>query len=230
ALLTCLTLSLSEVAQANWFQDIINVINKQGGITNNWLSTINSQEAALLESQRDVNRLMKQVNDHLTGHSGWGTYQFHDYQSYGEGARDWSSVLRMAENGQGSGALGQVMGGLSKQFPSNSQAFNKGVSDSTTQKYYAVKARTILASRAASQLDYDKIHDQIAYQQMLQQQIEKTHDLKAAIDLSNRIQVEGNLITLEILRQSALTNQQQAINEQASLNSSLDHAKFLTKK
>ena len=31
---------------------------------------------------------------------------------------------------------------------------------------------------------------------MLQQQIEKTKDLKAAIDLSNRIQVEGNLISL----------------------------------
>jgi hypothetical protein len=49
------------------------------------------------------------------------------------------------------------------------------------------------------------------------------------MDLANRIQVEGNLINLEILRQSALVNQQQAITEQASVMSALSNAKFLTK-
>ena len=99
----------------------------------------------------------------------------------------------------------------------------------TNQQYYAVKSKTVLAARAASQLDYDHIQNQIAYQQMLQQQIEKATDLKSAIDLSNRIQVEGNLINLAILRQAALSNQQQAINEQANINSALSNAKFLTK-
>ena len=78
-------------------------------------------------------------------------------------------------------------------------------------------------------MDYNKIQDQIAYQHMLQQQIEKTNDLKAAVDLSSRIQVENNLIKLEILRQSALANQQQAISEQANSQCSVSNANFLTK-
>src|SRR5688572_27780239 len=60
----------------------------------------------ILASQQDINGLMRQVNGHLSGNSGWGTYQFHDYQSYGDGARDWSSVIEMAARGQGTGALG----------------------------------------------------------------------------------------------------------------------------
>lgn len=224
-----ITIFMNQAAEANWFQEIILAMLKESCITNNWLSSIDGQQRALLESQQDNNRLLKQMDQHLTSHSGWGSYQFHDYQSYGDSARDWSSVLQMANHGQGNGELGHSIATVSKQFPSNSRVFNKGVSDPTLQNYYVIKSNTILATRAASQLDYDKIHQQILYQQMLQQQIEKTQDLKAAIDLSNRIQVEGNLINLEILRQSALSSQQQAINEQASLNSSLAHAKFLTK-
>jgi Type IV secretion system proteins len=220
---------LSTASYANWFQDIINAINKQGGITNGILNRELSIQQDILTSQESIDSLMQQVNGHMTGNSGWGTYQAHDYQSYGESARDWSSVMHMAENGSGSGALGQEIGGVANQFPINKNVFNHGTPDATSQNYYAIKAQTILAARAASQLDYNKIQDQITYQQMLQQQIEKTKDLKAAIDLSNRIQVEGNLITLEILRQSALANQQQAITEQATLNSALANARFLTK-
>jgi hypothetical protein len=184
----------------------------------------------LLKSQREVEGIMRQMNTYLTGHSGWGTYQFHDYQTYGESAHDWVSVLRMAEQGQGSGALGQVIGGIGNQFPANQNTFNSGIAEPQAQKYYALKSQTVLATRAASVLDYNKIQDQITYQQMLQQQVENTKDLKAAIDLLNRIQVEGNLINLEILRQVALTNQQQSITEQATVNSALFNARFLTKK
>lgn len=186
-------------------------------------------ERDVLRTQKDIDGLMKEVNKHLTGNSGWGNYQFHDYQSYGDGARDWAHVMQMAEHGQGAGELGGIISGVSRQFPANTAVYNRGISDANSQRYYALRTQTILAARAASQLDYNKIQDQIAYQQMLQQQIEKTKDLKAAIDLSNRIQVEGNLINLEILRQAALTNQQQAISEQASVNTALTNAKFLTK-
>ena len=139
-----------------------------------------------------------------------------------------ASVMRMAETGRGAGALGETMGGMANQFPADRDTYNRGISDKE-QQYYALKSQTVLAARAASQLDYNKIQDQIAYQQMLQQQIEKTSDLKAAVDLSNRIQVEGNLITLEILRQTALVNQQQAMTDQATVNAALVNAKFLTK-
>lgn len=232
SLITCfiLTLTTSSASYANWFLDIINTITKQSGITHNLLGNLYSQEGQMLGCQQDIDSLMKQLNQNVTGHAGWGTYQFHDYQSYGNAASNWSQVMQMAQGGPSSGALGQTMSGMANQFPADSHSYNKGVSNLNSQKYYALKSQTILAIRAASELDYNKIQEQIAYQQMLQQQIEKTKDLKAAMDLSNRIQVEGNLISLEILRQTALANQQQAINEQASINDALMNARFLTKK
>jgi hypothetical protein len=183
----------------------------------------------LLKSSLDIESLMKQVNSNLTGSSGWGTYQSHDYQSYGNSARSWSDVMKLSDSGGGSGALGQTVNSIANQFPIDKKSFNKGISDPSSQTYYAMQSSTVLATRAASQLDYDKVQDQIGYQQMLQQQIEKTKDLKSAVDLNNRIQVEANLINLEMLRQSALSNQQHAISEQANINGALSNAKFLTK-
>lgn len=217
---------------ANWFADIVNRIELtniiNSGILNSQIASLNTQKD-ILSSQIEIESLMKQVKRSVTGHSGWGNYQFRDYQSYGDSARDWDVVLRMAELGQGSGALGQSINGISSQFPADRNTYNRGVSGASNQKYYALKSQTVLAARAASQLDYNKIQEQITYQQMLQKQIEKTKDLKAATDLSNRIQVEGNLINLEILRQVTLSNQQQAVSEQASVNAALTNAKFLTK-
>jgi hypothetical protein len=184
---------------------------------------------SLLRSSVDIESLMKDVNRNLTGSSGWGTFQSHDYQSYGNSARSWSDVMRLADGGGGSGSLGQTVNSIATQFPIDKTSFNSGISDPSSQTYYAVQSKTVLATRAASQLDYDKVQDQIGYQQMLQQQIEKTKDLKSAVDLNNRIQVEANLINLEMLRQSALSNQQHAISEQANINSALSNAKFLTK-
>ena len=220
------------VVYANWFADIVNRIEATNGINTNILA---SQEASLgveqdiLTSQKDMEKLMNKVHSSLTGNAGWGTYQFHDYQSYGTNAHDWSDVLRMAESGGGQGSLGQAMNAIANQFPMDKSSFNQSTTNTETQKYYALQSQTVLAARAASQLDYDKMQDQIAYQQMLQQQIEKTKDLKGAVDLNNRIQVESNLINLEILRQSAMANQQQAVSGQANVNSALLNAKFLKK-
>lgn len=228
-LILCVLLSLSTASYANWFQDIINAINKQAGITNDILGREFSLQQDMLSSQKDIQGLMDQVNQNLKGHSGYGNVGFHDYQSYGMDAGDWMEVIRMAERGQGDGALGKVIHKLSSEFPANQRIYNRSVNDVSAQRYYAMKSGTILAARAASQLDYSKIQDQIAYQQMLMKHIEQTDDLKAAMDLSNRIQVEGNLINLEVLRQSALVNQQQAVTEQAAVISALANARFLTR-
>lgn len=225
-----ISMLISTATYANWLKDIFDAINKQGGITNHWLDSINSQQRALLASQQDIENLMDQVNKGLTSHSGWGTYQSHDYQSYGEGSNTWSDVMNMINEGHvGKGSLNQSINSLSNQFPIDNMLFNKGVTDAVNQKFYAVQSKTVLAIRAASQLEYDKIHEQIAYQRMLQQQIENTRDLKSAVDLNNRIQIESNLISLEILRQSAIANQQRSIADQATINGALSNAKFLTK-
>jgi len=170
------------------------------------------------------------VDGNLSGHSGWGAYQFHDYQSYGQGASSWADLSQTVKTGGSTGQLGQVVNNISREFPIDTNAFSNGVTSSSSRAYYADQSQTIVAARAASQLDYDKVQDQIAYQQMLQQQIEKTDNLKSAVDLNNRIQVEANLINLEILRQAAISNQQQAITAQGGVNNALMNAKFLTKK
>lgn len=219
-------------AEANWFADIVNRIEQTNAINTNILASQMQSlgvQQDMLTSQQNIEGLMKQVHESVIGNYGWGNYQFHDYQSYGDHARDWNSVMHMAEGGHGDGALGEMMNDISNQFPSDRGSYNRSVSDANSQKYYALKSQTILAARAASELDYNKIQDQINYQQMLQQQIERVNDLKGAVDLNNRIQVEGNLINLEILRQVALLNQQQAISDQATVNTALTNARFLTK-
>jgi len=217
---------------ANWYKDIVDRIEITNQINSNILrsqnASLNAQQN-ILTSQKDIESLMKQVHASVTGNSGWGTYNSHDYQSYGDAARNWSGVMQMTQNGMGNGDLGQAIKALAKEFPIEKNTFNNGITDPRAQRYYEIESQTILAQRAAGQLDYNKVQDQIGHQQMLQGQIENTKDLKAAVDLNNRIQVESNLINLEILRQQALSNQQQALFQQASVNSALTNAKFLSK-
>ncbi len=217
----------THAAYANWFQDIINAINAQGNITNSFLNAINSQQGAMLTAEQDIDSVMKEVKGYLTGNSGWGTYNLRDYQSYGTGADNWSKVLEMAARNGGTGDLGQIISKITNQFPVDLNVINKVITDSNSRAYYAAEAQTLIATRAASELDFDRVQEQIAYQKMLQGQIEKTKDIKSAMDLSNRIQVEGNLIQLALLRQLAMTNQQQALTSQAAMNAALINANFL---
>lgn len=217
------------------FINSLSYADKLGTISINLANLVGIQknilgiQSNILNTQLNIQNLMKQLDANMTSHSGWGTYQFQDHQSYGKSASDWISVLHMAEKGQGDGQLGIILNTLAKNFPANQSVFNGAIKDNNLQKYYALKSQTALSVRAASELDYNKIQTQITYQQMLQEQIEKTADLKAAVDLNNRINIENNLIQLEMLRQIALSNQQQSVTEQATINSALTHAKFLTK-
>lgn len=225
SLLGIFVLFCSQFVYADALYSILNSSRHLESIEGN----IQNIDTEIWQSQLDIENLMKSVNGSLTGSSGIGTYHFHDYQSYGAGADNWTAVMQMIKGGGSSGDLGRTINSLANQFPINEADFNKGVSDPASRQYYLMQAQTIYAARASSQLDYDKIQSQIAYQQMLQQQIEKTSNLKSALDLNNRIEVESNLINLEILRQAAISNQQQAMQHQGDLIHVLSNAKFLTK-
>ncbi len=215
----------SEISYASAIYGILDTLRRVEGVQ----IDVRNIERDMMNNQRDIHSLMKQINAGVVGHSGWGTYQPHEHQTYGDSARDWARLMELAKTGNGSGALAQTLSRIANQFPIDQAAFNRGVSDTQSQTYYAQQSQTILATRAASQLDYDKIEEQITYQKTLQQQIEHANDLKSAVDLNNRIQVETNLIQLAMLRQAALANQQQAMSQQANMMSGLTHAKFLTK-
>jgi len=220
---------ISSNSYANWYQDIINAIVQQAGVTNGILNKDLSIQQDIKSNQHAMQKLLDQINANTTSHSGYGTYHFQDFQSYGNSANNWSNVTQMASDGQGGGALGDTMTSVKRHFPYDNKRYNRGISNEESQHYYAIKSQTTIAARAASETDYNRIQQQIDYQHVLMQQIENTKDIKAAMDLANRIQIENNLINLEILRQSTLLNQQQAVTEQAAVMNALSNAKFLSK-
>ena len=169
----------------------------------------------------------KEIASDAEGHYGWSNFKFKDYQSYGTGGGDISSLFNLAKQGGGSSSIGSSIDQLSKDFPINTNTINQVITDPQTQKYYTLKAETTLANRAASQADYNNIQKQIDYQNQLRAQIDNTKNTKSAIDLLTRSQIEGNLINLEILRQTALANQQSSVNSQAELNDEVLNANFL---
>lgn len=179
----------------------------------------------LLKQIAEANTGMKfdldNLNDVLTKLSDWGTRDFIDDHSW-EGAERWQD----ARNG-GTGPLGQTIQELSQEFPIDTAAYNKSNPNESDQKYYELHAKTALAVRAASQLSYDKIQDQINYAKKLKDQINGAEDLKQSLDLQSRLVAENNLIQLEILRQLSISNQQKGIEAQGESEDMAQFARFL---
>jgi type IV secretion system VirB5/TraC/TraE/TrbJ family protein len=174
---------------------------------------------------KDITNSMKQ---YMTGSYNMGNINFDkDLQSWGNDTNDWSSILSVAQSGGSSSDYGQVVQQLAKQYPIDTTTINQVNENKDDQSFYQLKAQTALAARAASQLDYNNIQKQITNQQNLQQQIDSTPNEKAAIDLQNRLQVEGNLINLELLRQISLLSQQKSLDAQEEVNSAVKNAQFL---
>lgn len=175
-----------------------------------------------------ISGTLDQQLEAMTGTNKWGTQNFTDFQTWGSGADNWQNVLNMAQSGGNSSLLGQEMQQIANQFPINTSLYNSINPNTTDQNFYALQSQTALAARAASQLGFDKIQDHLNYiNNNLRTQIGTTADLKTSVDLQSRILVENTLVQLEMLRQLALSNQQQSIEAQAEANSAIKNANFL---
>lgn len=170
---------------------------------------------------RDITKNM--IGNYNMGNSGFDP----NMQSWGNDTQDWNGVLNVAQNSGSSSDYGQMVKQLSGQYPINTDIIKQTNPNVMDQSFYQLKAQTALAGRAASELDYNNIQKQINYQQSLQQKIDTTTDIKAAMDLQNRLQVEGNLINLELLRQLSLLSQQKSLDAQQQVNSAIKNAQFL---
>lgn len=188
----------------------------------------------LLSRLNDTTDLIKldidQLNALLSEASQWGTWRFTDSHSWGETAAQWQRVLDLAQRRGDGSPLGRTLQPLAKEFPIETQVYNQTNPSSLDQRYYALQAETALAARAASELSYNKIQEQINYAKQLKDQINTTTSLKQAVDLQSRLIIENHLIQLEMLRQLAVINQQQAIQSQATVNDMAQTAHFLLPK
>jgi hypothetical protein len=214
-----LLIILSFSSHADPISDLVNIA-----------AQIQGYQLQISSIQNTIQGLTHQIQDAVSGQSAWAHWQFTDYQSWGENTDHWGSVLSMAGNGANNSQLGQTLRSLAEEFPVATELYNSVNPNKLDQKYYALKAKTALAARAASQLSYDKIQEQINYANQLRQQIGTTASLKQSVDLESRLTLENNLIQLEMLRQLALINQQHAIDAQEEVNDAVQNAHFLNTK
>lgn len=205
----CLFLSLGIYADP--IDDVLNVLK---------------DEMYPLEQTIDAD--IQALGKYMTGSYNMGNLNFDkDLQSWGTDTTDWNSVLNVAQSGGSASDYGKMVQQLAKEYPMDTDVINKVNPNKSDQSFYELKAKTALAARAASELDYNNLQKQITYQQNLQQQIDSTQNEKAAIDLQNRLQVENNLINLELLRQLSLLSQQKSLDAQQAVNSAVKNAEFL---
>ncbi len=222
--LACTLFVFSHAAYADEFSDIMDVLNE----INSGTSMVDADLSKIVG--QDIKDMDADITKLMTGKYGLGDKNFSKTQqaiSWGDSTHDWNSVLSIAQGGGDSSDYGKVVQQLANQFPIQPDGLT-GNPSKIQQSFYATQAQTALAQRAASQLDYNKIEQQIQNQQALQQEIENTADLKAATDLQNRLQVEGNLINLEVLRQISLISQNQALQTQDEVNSQVEVMQSLT--
>ncbi|WP_218813526.1 type IV secretion system protein [Rickettsiella endosymbiont of Dermanyssus gallinae] len=177
--------------------------------------------------QSTISRLNRQIKQAVSGHSEWAHWRFRDFQSWGLHADRWGSLLELVTHGGNDGQLGLILRLLSREFPAGIELYNRVNRNRSDQQFYSLRAKTALVTRAASQLSYDRIQEQINYANELRSQIGTTSTLKEAVDLETRINLENNLIQIEVLRQLALMNQQHAVNAQTEVNLDLQTARFV---
>jgi hypothetical protein len=161
--------------------------------------------------------LEQQTLQTMIGSYGYGSLNYNpNLQSWGNNTDNWSSILSSYQ--QGNNGVGQIAQQHNQQFPIQQNTVANPNSQSLDAKYYSLQAQTALAARSASEYDYNNIQTQITNLQQLHDQIDKTTNLKAAIDLQNRLQYESSIIQIELLRLAALSNQQQAVEAQGESN------------
>jgi hypothetical protein len=211
-LLAIVLLTLSINAKADIFTEILGQLVQQTNL---------QQQIQQYTSQ--MTDLEQQTLQTMIGNYGYGSLDYNpNLQSWGNNTGNWNSLLSSYQ--QSDNGVGQIAQQHNQQFPIQQSSVANPNPQSLDAKYNSVLAQTALAMRSASEYDYNNIQTQITYLQQLHDQIDKTTNLKAAIDLQNRTQYESSSIQIELLRLTALSNQQQAIESQGESNTVVNNA------
>jgi hypothetical protein len=211
-LLSIALLSISFTAKADIFTEILGELEQQTNL---------QQQIQQYTSQ--MTGLEQQTLQTMIGSYGYGSLNYNpNLQSWGSNSENWNSVLSSYQ--QGGNGVAQIAQEHNQQFPIQQSSVVNPNPQSLDAKYYSLQAQTALAARSASEYDYNNIQKQINNLQQLHDQVDKTTDLKAAVDLQNRLQYESSVIQIELLRLASLSNQQQAIEAQGESNAVVNNA------
>ena len=167
------------------------------------------------ETMQDQYNQLKQQYSSITGNYGWGSWNntLDNLQQQREwAASDWQSALK----GMSGGNAARYQQLLEQYKESNAtmsqENYAKG-SDQNLSKSYENEVQTNQASATTATYEFNDINNHLQNLYQLGQQIEnaqKNNDLKSAVDLNSRVQLEVGYIAIEELKMSTIMNQQMA--------------------
>src|SRR3990167_934435 len=167
------------------------------------------------ETMQDQYNQLKQQYSSITGNYGWGSWNntLDNLQQQREwAASDWQSALK----GMSGGNAARYKELLEQYKESNAtmsqENYAKG-SDQNLSKSYENEVQTNQASATTATYEFNDINNHLQNLYQLGQQIEnaqKNNDLKSAVDLNSRVQLEVGYIAIEELKMSTIMNQQMA--------------------
>lgn len=191
----------------------------------------NIKEVTQLKHQYDTMQnqysQMKQQYSSITGNYGWGNWQngSSDLSQREWAPGDWHSALQ----GMSGGNPGRYQELLSQYKQSHQtmskDQFAKG-SDQNLATSYKNQVQTNQASSVSATYEFNDINKHLQNLQQLGKQIETAKNLKSAMDLNSRVQLEVAYISIEELRMQTVLNQQMAQSEASKITQENEAAQF----
>jgi len=189
-----------------------------------WAKTI--EVISQLKDQYDqltqqLDQLKSQYNA-VTGNYGWGNWNnsLNDLQQGREfTAPDWQSALQGMSGGNPERYQQLLDQYKQEHVAMNPTDYAKGTDDNLS-KSYQNEVQTNQASATTSTYEFNDINKHLQTLYQLGQQIEdakKNNDLKAAMDLNSRVQLEVGYVAVEELRMQTVLNQQMAQTQSAKI-------------
>lgn len=176
---------------------------------------------------RNQYKQMQQQYSSITGKYGWGNWKngSSDLNKREWAPGDWKSAL----SGMSGGNPGRYQE-LLQQYKQSHQSmkkddFAKGSSQSLATSYQN-QVQTNQASSVSATYEFNDINKHLQTLQQLGQQIEKAPNLKSAMDLNSRIQLEVAYVSIEELRMQTVLNQQMSQAQASQIAQENEAAKF----
>lgn len=170
---------------------------------------------------------MQEQYHSITGNYGWGNWNnsASDLTQREWAPGDWHSALQGM-----SGGNPERYQELLSQYKQSHQTMSKDQfakgSDQNLATSYQNQVQTNQASATSATYEFNDINKHLQNLQQLGQQIETAKNLKSAMDLNSRVQLEVAYISIEELRMQTVLNQQMAQSEASKIAQENEAAQF----